>query len=129
MGYSRKKNKEGGGKEQWGGGGVEDLKFPGQGYQRNSNWNFQGLIKNEAEFSRATKKNNVEFLGVFVFSLEIPKLSTTILWNFQGQSFVLSEISYGKVKKKRKTFRVFSKNYVLNPSPCPPPSLFFFYLE
>ena len=39
-----------------GGGGVEDMKFPGQGYQRNSKWNFQGLIKNEAEFSRATKK-------------------------------------------------------------------------
>ena len=100
-----------------GGGGVEDLKFPGQGYQRNSNWNFQGLIKNEAEFSRATKKNNVEFLGVFVFSLEIPKLSTTILWNFQGQSFVLSEISYGNFKK-------------LCPQPVPlPPSFPVFFLS
>ena len=36
--------------------GVEDIEFPGVGYQRNSMWNFQGLIKNEVGFPRVTKK-------------------------------------------------------------------------
>ena len=31
------------------------MEFPGD--QRNSMWNFQGLIKNEVEFPRVTKKN------------------------------------------------------------------------
>ena len=44
--------KKGGG----GGGMVEDMEFPGQGYQRNSMWNFDGLIKNEVEFPRVTTK-------------------------------------------------------------------------
>ena len=38
--------------------GVKDMEFPGGGvdYQKNSMWNFQGLIKNEVEFPRVTKK-------------------------------------------------------------------------
>ena len=40
-------------------------------------WNFQGLIKNEMEFPRGTKKNNVEFPGIFVFGLGISKVSST----------------------------------------------------
>ena len=46
MGYSRKKTKHG---------GLRIWNF--QGYQRDSMWNLQGLVKNEAEFSRVTKKN------------------------------------------------------------------------
>ena len=45
MGYSRKKVQAG---------GIEDMDF--QGHQRNSMFNFRGLIKNEVEFPRATKK-------------------------------------------------------------------------
>ena len=45
MGYSRKKIQAG---------GIEDMDF--QGHQRNSMFNFRGLIKNEVEFLRATKK-------------------------------------------------------------------------
>ena len=37
------------------------MKFPG--VSKNSMWNFQGLIKNEVEFPRVTKKNNKEFPG------------------------------------------------------------------
>ena len=33
--------------------------------------NFQGLIKNEVEFPKVTKKYNVQFPGVFVFGLGI----------------------------------------------------------
>ena len=59
--------------------GFEDMEFPGV-YQRNSMWNFLGLIKNEVEFPRVTKKNNVEYpAGVFVFGLGISKGSNTIL--------------------------------------------------
>ena len=36
------------------------MKFPG--VSKNSMWNFQGLIKNEVEFPRVTKKNK-EFPG------------------------------------------------------------------
>ena len=42
---------------------------------------FQGLVKNEVEFPRETKKNNVEFPGVFVFDLGVSKGSNTIFWN------------------------------------------------
>ena len=45
MSYSRKKIQAG---------GIEDMDL--QGYQRNSMFNFRGLIKNEVEFPRATKK-------------------------------------------------------------------------
>ena len=37
------------------------MKFPG--VSKNSMWNLQGLIKNEVEFPRVTKKNNKEFPG------------------------------------------------------------------
>ena len=37
-----------------GGGGLRIWNF--QWYQRNSMWNFQGLIKNKVEFPRVTKK-------------------------------------------------------------------------
>ena len=79
-----------------GGGGLRIWNF--QRYQRNSMWNFQGLIKNEVEFPRVIK-SNVEFPGVFVFGLGISKGSNTILWNIQGLNFVLPGISRGKVKK------------------------------
>ena len=88
-----------------------------QGYQRNSMWNFQWLIKNEVELPRVTQKNNVEFPGVSVFGLGISKGSNTILWNIQELSFVLSEISSGKVKTW-KIQGVFSKKYI--PTPLPP---------
>ena len=67
-------------------GGLRTWNF--QEHQRNCKWNFQGLIKNEVEFPR-----------VFVFGLGIYKGSNTILWNIQGLSFVLSGISWGKVKQ------------------------------
>ena len=92
------------------------MKFPGQ-----------GLIKNEVEFPRVTKKNNVEFPGVFVFGLEISKGSNTILWSIQGLRIVLSGICRGKVKNEN--FHGgwgLSKKYILNP---PPPSLFGFFME
>ena len=42
-------------KQTWeGGGGLRIWNF--QGYQRNSMWNFQELIKNKVEFPRVTKK-------------------------------------------------------------------------
>ena len=64
LGYSRKINKQGRGLKIW--------NF--QGYQRNSMWNFQRLIKNEVEFPGVTKKkNHVEFPGVLVFGLGISK--------------------------------------------------------
>ena len=47
--------------------------------------------------------------------------SNIILWNFQGWSFVFSEISRGKVKKERKIPGVFQKKV------CPQPSCFFFW--
>ena len=62
-------------------------------------WNFQGLIKNELEFPRVTKKNNVEFQGIVVFGLGISKGSNTILSIIQGLSFLLSGISRSIVKK------------------------------
>ena len=77
--------------------GIEDMDFPG--YQRNSMWNLQGLIKIKWNFEGLLGKNNVEFPGVFVFGLGIFKGSNTILWNIQWLSFVLSGISRGKVKK------------------------------
>ena len=39
-------------------GDFEDMEFPG--YQRNNMWNFQGLIKNEVEFPKVTKKKSSE---------------------------------------------------------------------
>ena len=77
LGNSRKSLNQGGG----GGGGLRISNFQ-QGHQRNSIWNFQGLIKIEVAFPRV--KNNVEFPGVFVFGLRISKGSNTILWKFQG---------------------------------------------
>ena len=60
-------------------------------------------IKKEEEFLRVTKKNNVEIPRVLVFGFGISKVSYTSLWNFQGWSLVLSGISRGKVKKKKRT--------------------------
>ena len=69
-----------------------------KGIKEISIWNFQGLIKNDLEFPRVTKKKNVEFLGVFVFGLGISKGSNNFV-EYPGLSFVLSGISRGKVKK------------------------------
>ena len=74
-----------------------------QGYQRNSMWNLQGLIKNKVEFRWMTKKKSCEISRGFGFWA----------WNFQGWSSFLHWISWGKVKK-RKLPGDFSKKYVLN---------------
>ena len=55
-----------------------------------------------------------------LFGLGISKGYNTILWNFQGWSFVLSGIFRGRVKKKKKNPRVFFKKV------CPRHPLFFF---
>ena len=47
-----------------------------QGYQRNSVYNFQELIKNQVDLPMVTKKNNVEFPGVLVFGLGIFNILT-----------------------------------------------------
>ena len=62
------------------------MEFPGA--SKKLQVEFPGLIKNEVEFPR-----------VFVFGLGIYKGSNTILWNIQGLSFVLSGISWGKVRQ------------------------------
>ena len=49
-------------------------------------------------FPGVSKKQHVEFPGALVFDLGISKGYNTILWNFQGWSFILSEIFRGKVK-------------------------------
>ena len=53
----------------WGGGSLGIWNF--QRYQRNSMWNFPGLVKNEMEFPRVIKKKiyTVEFPGILVFGL------------------------------------------------------------
>ena len=92
MGYSRKNAN----RRSWGYGiskGIKEI----------SMWNFQGLIKNDVEFPRLTKKKNVEFPMVFVFSLGISKGSNTILWKIPG---------------------AFSKKYILSSTP---PCLHFFW--
>ena len=55
--------------------GVEDMEFPRAGvYQRNSMWNFQGLIKKEVEFPRVTKKKMWDFQGSsLILALEFPR--------------------------------------------------------
>ena len=93
MGYSRKNSKQG---------ALRIWNF--QEYQRNSMWNFQGLIKNE-----------VEFPGVFVFGFGVSKGSNTILWNIQGLSLVLSGIFGGKVKKMKNSREFFKKVYPQHP--------------
>ena len=76
LGYSRKKNR-GGGRL----GEVEKIRVSWGIPQRNNICNFQGLIKNEIEIPRVTKrKNNVEFPRVLVSGLGISKGSN--LWNF-----------------------------------------------
>ena len=61
------------------------MEFPG--VSKNSIWNFQGLIKSEAEFPRVTKKK-LEFARLLVFGLGIAKGSNKILWSFLGWSLV-----------------------------------------
>ena len=72
-----------------------------------------GLIKNNVEFPGVIKKNHVKFPGILVLGLEISEGCNTILWSFQGSSFVLSGIFRGKVKTL-KTPGDFPKKYVLN---------------
>ena len=50
------------------------------------------------DFPGVSKKQHAGFPEVSVFGLGISKGSNTILWNIQELSFVLSEISSGKVK-------------------------------
>ena len=93
--------------ELWGSGmgySINNPKKKGGGGVRGTGWrwiwNFQGYQRNSmCNFWGWPRKNNVEFPGVFVFGLGISKGSNTILWNIQGLSFVLSEISRGKVNK------------------------------
>ena len=96
-------------------GQVEDMEFPG--YQKNSMWNFQGLIKNEMKFPGVTKKKSCRFSRGLGFGP----------WNFQGitqlcrisrdGAFVLSGISRGKIPKNSRGF--FKKA-------CPQPPVWFF---
>ena len=65
-------------------------------------------------FTAVSRKQPVEFPGVFLFGLRISKGSNTIFWNIQGFSFVLSGICRDKVKKG-KIRGEFSKKYILNP--------------
>ena len=85
-----------------------------QGYQRNSMWNFQELIKNEVEFTEVTKKKSCGISRGLGFWSWSSQGCNTILWIFQGWSFDLSEISCGKVRKQ-KIPGGGSKKYVLNP--------------
>ena len=113
MGYSRKNPKRG----VWEYGisrGIKEIL-----------WDFWGLIKNEVEFPRETKKNT-EF---FVFGLGISKRSNTNLWNIQGLSFVMSGISWGK-KEIKNSREVFKKVYPQSfSSPTPHASRFGFFLK
>ena len=68
--------------------------------------------------SKGDQKNNVEVPGVLVLGVAISKASNTILWNFLGWSFLLSEISRGKVE----TFQEFFKKVY------PKSALFFCFL-
>ena len=85
-----------------------ELRESGTDYSRK---NLRGLIKNEVEFPRATKKNNVEFPGVFVFGIGNSQGCNTVPWIIQGLSFVLSGIFGGKVKKMKSSKRGFKKVY------------------
>ena len=90
---------------------------------------FLGLIKNEVEFPGVIKKKSCGISrGLGFFSSEFPRdvkqIGNTIQWNFQGWSFALSRISKGKVKK-RKITGFFLNKYALNPPS--PPSLFVFF--
>ena len=88
-----------------------ELRESGTDYSRK---NLRGLIKNEVEFPRSTKKNNVEFPGVFVFGIGNSQGCNTVPRIIQGLSFVLSGIFGGKVKKW-KVPREVSKKYIFNP--------------
>ena len=54
-------------------------------------WNFQGDWKNRIWKLQESIKKEVEFPGM---------IKKKIVWNFQGQNFILSGISKGKVTKK-----------------------------
>ena len=71
-----------------------------EGYQRNSMWNFQRLIKSEVEFPRRVteKKNSGNSRGLHFWAWNF-LVSNTISWNFQGWNFVLSGISRDRLKK------------------------------
>ena len=89
-----------------------ELRESGTDYSRK---NLRGLIKNEVEFPRSTKKNNVEFPGVFVFGIGNSQGCNTIPWIIQGLSIVLSGIFRGKVKKMKNSKRGFKKVYLQPP--------------
>ena len=78
-----------------------------QGYWRNGKWIFQGLIKNNEEFS-----------GVLILGLKISKEWKNYLWSFLGWSLVLSGISKGEVKKTRNSRGVFKKVMSSSPLVC-----------
>ena len=84
-----------------------------QRYQRNSMWNFQGLIKNKMEYPKCDQEKIMWKFQGSVFGIGISKGSNTILWNIQGLSLVLSGISRFKVKKWKTPG--FPKKYILNP--------------
>ena len=76
-------------------------------YWRNNTWNFQELVKNAVEFPGVIKKIKWDFQGSW-FSYGTYKGFNTILQNFRRWSFVLSEISKGKVRNPE-ILDVFSK--------------------
>ena len=99
------------------GGRVRIYNF--QEYSRNYMQNFQGLIKNKVKFPRETKKDSCEISrGLDFLTLKSPRdVTYIILPNFQGWSFVLSEISRD-TEKNKKNPGIFSKKV------CPETPLF-----
>ena len=75
--------------------------------------NSRGQVK-KVEFPWVTRKNHVEFSWILVFGLEISKSCSTILWNFQGWSFLFSGISKSKVINL-KIPGFFSKSCIFKP--------------
>ena len=111
-GHSRKKSKHG---------GLRIWNF--KGYWKNRIWKFQGSTKKKKGISRDDQENIMRnFHGSWFMVFGIFKWCNTILWNFQGWSFVLSGSSKAKATNLQIS-EVFSKKYVLNPL------LFGFFLE
>ena len=95
------------------------MEFPAaQGYQRNSMWDFQGLIKNEVEFLGVTKKKSWNFQGSSILGLKFPR-GVTQLCRI-SRSGALFCLEFPGVKQKNEKFQgVFQKSMSSTPpSPC-----------
>ena len=67
-------------------------------YWGDSMWKFQGLMKNDVEFSGVIKKKTWVFTGVLALDLKTSKRYNINFSKFQGWSFVLPGISRGKLR-------------------------------